>query len=125
MKVVVAALLVCVASLGCDDAGDDPPASVTCPSAVVGTWAGVQQSDEITISGDGTFRYVGVSECVSSGSFACPDEALAAGAMEVAIESSTGAGCLPTGHYTCAFTLEADAMSYDCTGLVSLQYQRK
>jgi hypothetical protein len=91
----------------------------------VGTWEGDPQKDEIAISSDGSFSYTGVTGCVSRGSFVCPDKALTAGAMEVAIDSSSGAGCLSAGHYTCAFTLEASAMSYDCTGLESVQYQRK
>jgi hypothetical protein len=125
MKLVVRLFLVCVSSLGCDNAGDDDQAAVTCPSEVVGTWDGEPQNDQITILSDGSFSYSGVSGCVSNGSFMCPEKDLTAGAMEVSIDSSSGAGCLPVGHYTCAFTLEEAVMSYDCTGLGSLQYRRK
>jgi hypothetical protein len=116
-------LLVGVACLGCDDSGDDN--AVTCPSAVVGTWAGNPQNDQITISSNGSFLYSGVSGCVSSGSFACPEATVTSGTMQVLIGSSSGAGCLPAGDYTCAFTLEEDALSYDCTGSGSLQYRRR
>ncbi len=110
----------------CSSNGDDDDSTSTgCASAVVGTWQGTTQSDEIAISSNGAFRYAGVDGCVSTGTFACPDKTLTSGTMQVSIASSAGGLCLPAGSYVCKFALNGNAMGYDCTGTGLLQYKRK
>lgn len=126
MKAFAVSCLTVLTCVACSSTGDDADTTDKgCASAVVGTWQGTTQSDEITISSNGAFRYAGVDGCVSTGTFACPDKSLTSGTMQVSIASSAGGACLPAGAYVCAFGLNGNAMGYDCTGTGTLQYRRK
>ena len=89
------ALTLCLAGCSATNNGDD--AAKGCTSAIVGTWQGTTQGDEISLSSNGAFRYAGADGCISTGTFACPDKSVTTGTMQVSVASSAGGACLPAG----------------------------
>lgn len=115
---LVIVLVVGFAACGGTSAGTGD--TTGCASGFVGEWVGHTQEDLLTLSSDGSFRYTGLDQCASTGTFSCPEPAT----MRISIQASDGGYCLPVGDYVCAVSLNGDAMSYDCTGDGALEYRR-